>query len=238
MGPLKVMGDRISHLSVFNVSKSFVAPGGIVEAVRNVSFDVFPGELVALMGPSGSGKSSLLAMAGGLDVPDSGAVIVNGEPLSTSSASDRARLRCTHIGYVFQQSNLIAALSAQQNVALPLQLAGDPRRTAYHDAKMALERVGLAHRLDHLPEQLSGGESQRVAIARALAGRTRLILADEPTGALDSVNAQEIMRLIVGVCVDGAAAVVVTHDPLVASFASRTIRLIDGQIAMEAHASP
>jgi putative ABC transport system ATP-binding protein len=215
------------------VSKSFDGAGARVDAVRSVSFEVFPGELVALMGPSGSGKSSLLAMAGGLDTPDAGEVIVHGESLGSRSASDRARLRCTDIGYVFQHSNLIAALCAEENVALPLQLAGRPRQAAHREAMAALERVGLGNRADHLPEQLSGGESQRVAIARALVGGSRLILADEPTGALDSDNALDVMNLIADICSDGGAALVVTHDPLVASFAARTIRLRDGQIVMD-----
>ena len=177
------------------------------------------GELVAIMGPSGSGKSTLLTIAGTLEDGTSGDVFVDGHEVSTMSRNERARLRRRSIGYVFQDFNLLAGLTAAENVSLPLELDGIRARTARAVAMGALEELGLADRAGRYPDELSGGERQRVAIARAVVGDRRLLLADEPTGALDSVNGEGVMRLVRAACKRGVAGVMVTHDAQLASWA-------------------
>ncbi len=179
------------------------------------------GALVAVMGPSGSGKSTLLTIAGSLEEPDSGEVLVGGTALSGMSRNAKARLRRRTVGYVFQDFNLLPGLTAAENVTLPMELDGVSARAARAAGLRALDEVGLDERGSHFPDQLSGGERQRVAIARAVAGDRRLLLADEPSGALDSVNAEGVMRLIHEACKRGVAAVVVTHDAQLASWADR-----------------
>ena len=196
--------------------------------LREVDLTVEPGELVAVMGPSGSGKSTLLTIAGSLEDPSSGDVTVGGLSLSGLSRSERAALRRRSIGYVFQDFNLLAGLSAAENVSLPLELDGIPARRARVAALAALDRLGLAERADRFPDELSGGERQRVAIARAVVGERHLLLADEPSGALDSVNGEAVMRLVRETCQGGVAGVVVTHDAQLASWADRVIFLRDG----------
>jgi putative ABC transport system ATP-binding protein len=221
-------------LELRHVSRVYDDGAGEVAALRDVSLSVEPGQFVAVMGPSGSGKSTLLTIAGTLEEPSSGEVLVDGRLVSGASAAERARLRRRAIGYVFQDFNLLPGLTAAENVALPLQLDGVVARRARAVADRALAGMGLAERARHFPEQLSGGERQRVAIARALVGRRRLLLADEPSGALDSTNGQMVMRIIRAACRQGVAAVVVTHDAQLASFADRTVFLRDGCVAGDA----
>jgi putative ABC transport system ATP-binding protein len=218
-------------LELRHVSRVYDDGAGEVAALRDVSLSVEPGQFVAVMGPSGSGKSTLLTIAGTLEEPSSGEVLVDGRLVSGASAAERARLRRRAIGYVFQDFNLLPGLTAAENVALPLQLDGVVAGRARAVADRALAGMGLADRARHFPEQLSGGERQRVAIARALVGRRRLLLADEPSGALDSANGQMVMRIIRAACRQGVAAVVVTHDAQLASFADRTVFLRDGCVA-------
>lgn len=196
-----------------------------VEALHEVSLEVRPGELVAITGRSGSGKSSLLNVAGGLVPATAGQVIVAGEYMSGSTTREQAAIRRRHIGYVFQDLNLLPSLTAVENVSLPLELAGFSRGAAGDEAREALARVGLAGLEDRHPDQLSGGQRQRVAIARGLVGRRSLLLADEPTSALDDLTGEEIMILIRQECDRGAAALLVTHEPSLAAWADRVIRL-------------
>jgi putative ABC transport system ATP-binding protein len=201
-----------------------------VHALREVSFEARAGELVAVMGPSGSGKSTLLTLAGGLDLPTSGRVLVEGSDLTVIGSAARARLRRTSIGYVFQDFNLIPALTAGENVGLPLELDGVPARTARAAALGALDELGIAELVDRFPDEMSGGQQQRVAIARAVVGERRLILADEPTGALDSVTGEDILRLLRARCDAGSAGVLVTHEPRHAAWADRVVFLRDGAV--------
>jgi putative ABC transport system ATP-binding protein len=186
--------------------------------------------MVAVMGPSGSGKSSLLTIAGSLEEASTGEVFIDGAPLSRMSRNDKARLRRRTVGYVFQDFNLLPGLTVAENVALPLELDGVGARAARTAAREALDGLGLADRASRFPSELSGGERQRVAIARAVVGDRRLLLADEPSGALDSVNAEAVMRLIHEACKRGVAAVVVTHDAQLASWADRVVFLRDGRV--------
>jgi putative ABC transport system ATP-binding protein len=205
-----------------------------VHALREVSFEANAGELVAVMGPSGSGKSTLLTLAGGLDEPTAGRVIVEGTDLTLLGNAARARLRRNAIGYVFQDFNLIPALTAGENVSLPLELDGAPSRAARAAAATALGELGIADLADRFPDEMSGGQQQRVAIARAVVGDRRLILADEPTGALDSVTGEEILQLLRARCDAGAAGVLVTHEPRHAAWADRVVFLRDGAVVDEA----
>lgn len=217
-------------LELQNVAKAFGEGTAAVAALAHVSLSVSAGEMVAVMGPSGSGKSTLLTIAGGLEEPDQGEVLVGGESLSGMSRNGRARLRRRVIGYVFQDYNLLAGLTAAENVSLPLELDGVPARTARAAGIAALERLDLADRAGHYPDQLSGGERQRVAIARAVVGERRLLLADEPSGALDSANSEAVMDLIGAAGDRGVAAVVVTHDTHLAERASRIVSIRDGRL--------
>lgn len=202
-----------------------------VHALRGVDLSVVAGELVAVMGPSGSGKSTLLNVAGGLDLPTAGEVLVEGTPLLRLKPAELAALRRRGIGYVFQDLNLIPGLTAAENVALPRELDGVRTRAARAEAQAALAEVELTGLGDKFPEELSGGQRQRVAIARALIGSRRLVLADEPTGALDSVGSDAILALLRARCDAGAAAVVVTHDARLAGWADRVVLLRDGAVA-------
>ncbi len=219
-----------SALQLRQVSKAYGSGASQVHALLEVDLVVEPGELVAVMGPSGSGKSTLLTIAGSLEEPSSGEVIVGGMPLSQLSRTEKAALRRRSVGYVFQDFNLLAGLTAAENVSLPLELDGMAARHARASALGALDRLGLAEREDRFPDELSGGERQRVAIARAIVGDRHLVLADEPSGALDSVNGEAVMRLIRETCQGRVAGVVVTHDAQLASWADRVIFLRDGRI--------
>jgi putative ABC transport system ATP-binding protein len=207
-----------------------------VHALRGVDLAVAPGELVAVMGPSGSGKSTLLTLAGGLDRATSGEVLVEGVALSALDASGLAQLRRRSIGYVFQDLNLLPALTAAENVALPLELDGVRAGRARVLALQALDDVGLSDVARRFPDQLSGGQQQRVAIARAVVGERRLVLADEPTGALDSVTGEAVLALLRARCDAGAAGVLVTHEARLAGWADRVVFLRDGSVVDEARA--
>jgi putative ABC transport system ATP-binding protein len=220
----------MSALELRGVSKVYGEGATEVHALRDVDLSVEPGALVAVMGPSGSGKSTLLTIAGSLEDATSGEVLVGGSPLSGMSRNDRARLRRRSIGYVFQDFNLLAGLTAVENVALPLELDGVAARTARAAGMEALEELGLSDRGARFPDELSGGERQRVAIARAVVGDRHLLLADEPSGALDSANGEAVMRLVRAACQRGVAGVVVTHDAQLASWADRVVFLRDGRV--------
>ncbi|MFJ2646124.1 ABC transporter ATP-binding protein [Streptomyces sp. NPDC087420] len=201
-----------------------------VHALRGINLDVFPGELVAVMGPSGSGKSTLLTIAGGLDHPTSGRVVVEGTDITTVDRKRLAALRRRSIGYVFQDYNLIPALTAAENIALPRELDGTSARKARVEALAALDEMGLDQLADRFPDEMSGGQQQRVAIARALVGDRRLVLADEPTGALDSETGESVLALLRSRCDAGAAGVLVTHEPRFAAWADRVVFLRDGSV--------
>jgi putative ABC transport system ATP-binding protein len=220
----------MSYLELRDISKVYGEAATEVHALQHVDLSVDAGSLVAVMGSSGSGKSTLLTIAGSLEDPTDGLVSIGGRSLSSLSRHGKAKLRREAIGYVFQDYNLLAGLSAVENVSLPLELDGVAARKAQAIALETLEEFGLSDRVSHYPDQLSGGERQRVAIARAVVGGRQLLLADEPSGALDSTNAESVMRLILAACRRGLAAVVVTHDAQLASWADRVIFLRDGRI--------
>jgi putative ABC transport system ATP-binding protein len=221
----------MTALELRHVCKTYGDGTAEVHALRDVSLTVEPGALVAVMGPSGSGKSTMLTIAGSLEDPTSGEVFVAGQALSGMSRNERARLRRRSVGFVFQNFNLLPGLTAAENVALPLELDGVTARTARVAAMQALDDLGLADRAARFPDELSGGERQRVAIARAVVGERRLLLADEPSGALDSANAESVMRLVRTACRGGVAGVVVTHDAQLASWADRVVFLRDGRVS-------
>jgi putative ABC transport system ATP-binding protein len=217
-------------LELRSISKVYGKGAAEVQALRDISMSVAAGTMVAVMGPSGSGKSTLLTIAGALEDPTSGAVLIGGRDVATTSNVGKARLRRRTIGYVFQDFNLLPGLTAAENVSLPLELDGMSARRAHLAGIKALEDLGLGDRAGRFPDQLSGGERQRVAIARAVVGERSLLLADEPSGALDSVNGEAVMRLIHTYCKRGTAAVVVTHDAQLASWADRVVFLRDGRL--------
>jgi putative ABC transport system ATP-binding protein len=217
-------------LELRGVSKVYGEGAAEVHALTGIDLTVAEGELVAVMGPSGSGKSTLLTIAGGLEEPTSGEVLVDDADLEAMSRSDLARLRRRSIGFVFQDFNLLAGLTAAENVSLPLELDGVPAKRARQAALAVLDQFDLTARANVFPDDLSGGERQRVAIARAVVGDRRLLLADEPTGALDSVNGENVMRLVRAACREGVAGVVVTHDAQLASWADRIVFLRDGRL--------
>jgi putative ABC transport system ATP-binding protein len=224
----------MSMLELQRVSKVYGQGAAQVHALDRVTLSVDEGEMVAVMGPSGSGKSTLLTIAGSLEAPTEGQVRVRGAELAVMSPNDKARLRRRTIGYVFQDYNLLPGLTAAENVSLPLELDGCPARRARATGLAALAELGLAHRAESYPDELSGGERQRVAIARAVVGERSLVLADEPSGALDSGNAEAVMRLVHEACKNGGvAAVVVTHDAQLASWADRVVFLRDGRITQQ-----
>jgi putative ABC transport system ATP-binding protein len=220
----------MSVLEKRQLSRTYGQGAAEVRALDNISLSVDAGAMVAVMGPSGSGKSTLLTIAGSLEDPTSGEVVVAGQELARLSRNGKARLRRRSIGFVFQDFNLLPGLTAAENVALPLELDGVPVRRARTAGSAALESLGLAGRASHFPDQLSGGERQRVAIARAVVGEHQLLLADEPSGALDTANGEAVMRLIHAACKRGMAAVVVTHDAQLASRADRVVFLRDGRV--------
>ncbi len=220
-------------LSARSVARHYASPAGLVRALDDVSLDIMPGELVGIFGPSGSGKSTFLMIAGLLEPPSAGEVWLGGERVSHAQASvDALRgIRRRQIGFVFQRANLIPFLSAAENVALSLELADIAPSDALAHARRLLSALDLAHRADNLPSRLSGGEQQRVAVARALANGPPLILADEPTAALDSVRGRQVMELFRRIATtQGAAVVVVTHDPRSTELFDRVVHFEDGRL--------
>ncbi|GAA2076393.1 ABC transporter ATP-binding protein [Actinomadura alba] len=217
-------------LEMRGVSKVYGEGPAAVKALTGVDLSVESGTMVAVMGPSGSGKSTLLTIAGSLEEPTSGEVLVEGTSLVGMSRNDRARMRRRRVGYVFQDFNLLAGLTAVENITLPLELDGMRPKAAREAGLEALGELDLTDRAGHYPDELSGGQRQRVAIARAIVGDRRLLLADEPTGALDSVSGEGVMRLLKVACRRGAAAVLVTHDAHLASWADRVVFVRDGVV--------
>jgi putative ABC transport system ATP-binding protein len=228
----------MSALELRQVSKIYGSGPTEVHALRDVDLSVERGELVAIMGPSGSGKSTLLTIAGSLEQPSSGQVLVEGVELASVSRSDQAQMRRRSIGYVFQDFNLLPGLTAVENVTLPLELDGTRARAARAVGLEAMEKLGVADLADRYPDELSGGERQRTAIARAIVGERELLLADEPTGALDSVNGEAVMRLLRAATKRGVAGVVVTHEAQLASWADRVVFLRDGHVVDQTVAPP
>jgi putative ABC transport system ATP-binding protein len=221
-------GQRLLHLE--GVTKVFLTDEVETHALSNVHMTVHQGEWVAIVGPSGSGKTTLLAILGLLDTPSSGSYLLGGQPVSGLSASQRAWVRNRQIGFIFQSFNLIGDLTVFENVELPLTYRGLPAAERKRRVDSALERVGMANRRKHLPGQLSGGQQQRVAVARAVAGDPLLLLADEPTGNLDSKNGQAVMELLRELHAGGATLCMVTHDLGHAKLATRAVSLFDGRV--------
>ena len=218
--------QRIIHLE--NIKKNYFLGKQVIEVLKGISLDIFINEYVALMGPSGSGKSTLMNILGCLDTPTSGRYILNGKDVSKTSDNELADVRNQEIGFVFQQFNLLPRLSAAENVALPLVYAGIPKKQRVEKALHVLDKVGLADRSHHKPNELSGGQNQRVAIARALVNDPSIILADEPTGNLDSKTSYEIMDIFGKIHLQGNTIILVTHEEDIAHYAHRIVRLRDG----------
>ena len=215
------------------VSKVFVTDEVETHALSGIHIDVAKGEYLSIAGPSGCGKSTLLAILGLLDTPTDGTYYLDGKAVTGLKLSERARIRNREIGFIFQAFNLIGDLTVYENVELPLTYRGMPSAERKRRAQEALERVGMSHRMKHYPSQLSGGQQQRVAVARALSGDPLILLADEPTGNLDSANGEAVMNLMRELHQGGATICMVTHDPRYSEFADRTIHLFDGRIVEE-----
>jgi putative ABC transport system ATP-binding protein len=227
------MTDAQPLIHLDGVKKVFVTDEVETHALAGIHIDIERGEYVSISGPSGCGKSTLLAILGLLDTPSSGTYILNGKPVQSLKLAERARIRNREIGFIFQAFNLIGDLNVYENVELPLTYRGmgsAERKKKVHDA---LERVGMSHRIKHYPSQLSGGQQQRVAVARALAGDPAILLADEPTGNLDSQNGEQVMDLLRELHRGGATICMVTHDPRYARYADRSIHLFDGRVVEE-----
>jgi putative ABC transport system ATP-binding protein len=223
--------NALIHLE--SVAKVFLTDEVETHALENINMDIMGGEYVAIAGPSGCGKSTLLSILGLLDSPSDGKYELNGRPVEKLNLSERARIRNREIGFVFQSFNLIGDLTVYENVELPLTYRGMKSTERKQRVNESLERVGMAHRAKHLPSQLSGGQQQRVAVARALAGSPSILLADEPTGNLDSRNGEAVMELLKELHRNGATICMVTHDPRFARHADRTVHLFDGRIVEE-----
>jgi putative ABC transport system ATP-binding protein len=224
------MPQNGSLITLDKVTKVFYTDEVETHSLSDVSVQIAKGEYVAVAGPSGCGKSTLLSILGLLDSPTTGSYVLNDRPVAELAASDRARVRNREIGFIFQSFNLIGDLTVFENVELPLTYRGMKAVERRRRAEAALERVGMAHRAKHLPSQLSGGQQQRVAVARAVAGDPLILLADEPTGNLDSASGEAVMELLSELHRNGATLCMVTHDPRYARHASRTIHLFDGRI--------
>ena len=222
------MSTPLIHLEA--VKKVFVTDEVETHALADVHFDIFKGDYISISGPSGCGKSTLLAILGLLDSPSDGEYVLNGRPVENLKMSERARIRNREIGFIFQAFNLIGDLTVYENVELPLTYRGMPSSERRKRTEEALERVGMAHRMKHYPSQLSGGQQQRVAVARALGGDPSILLADEPTGNLDSANGEQVMDLLKDLHKNGSTICMVTHDPRYAAHADRAIHLFDGKV--------
>jgi putative ABC transport system ATP-binding protein len=216
-----------------SITKVFYTDEVETHALSGVHMEIRKGEYVSIAGPSGSGKSTLLALIGLLDSPTDGSYVLNGQPVANLKINERSRIRNREIGFIFQSFNLIGDLNVYENVELPLTYRGMPSSERKQRVQTALERVGMSHRTKHYPSQLSGGQQQRVAVARALAGSPSILLADEPTGNLDSRNAEAVMDLLRDLHQEGATICMVTHDPRFAKHAERQIHLFDGRVVEE-----
>jgi putative ABC transport system ATP-binding protein len=229
----KSMNANEPLLQMEGVTKVFVTDEVETHALAGIHMELRRGEYVSISGPSGCGKSTLLAILGLLDTPSDGKFMLNGRPVHDLKMSERARIRNREIGFIFQAFNLIGDLTVYENVELPLTYRGMPSSERKQKVHQALERVGMSHRVKHYPSQLSGGQQQRVAVARALAGEPAILLADEPTGNLDSANGEQVMELLRDLHRAGATICIVTHDPRYARYAARSIHLFDGRIVEE-----
>src|SRR6202521_3875693 len=222
--------DETALISMDGVTKVFVTDEVETHALAGIHLDIQKGEYLSIAGPSGCGKSTLLAILGLLDSPTDGTYVLNGKPVQNLKLSERARIRNREIGFIFQAFNLIGDLTVYENVELPLTYRGMPGSERKRKVHEALERVGMSHRVKHYPSQLSGGQQQRVAVARALGGDPSIMLADEPTGNLDSANGEAVMDLLRELHQGGATLCMVTHDPRYATYADRSIQLFDGRL--------
>jgi putative ABC transport system ATP-binding protein len=216
-------------ISMRQIAKVFVTDEVETHALSNINLDIQRGEFLSIAGPSGCGKSTLLAILGLLDTPSGGGYTLNGKPVENLTLAERARIRNREIGFIFQAFNLIGDLTVYENVELPLTYRGMPQADRKARVQKALERVGMSHRMKHYPAQLSGGQQQRVAVARAVVGDPAIVLADEPTGNLDSGNSDAVMKLMSELHREGATICIVTHDPRYARYAERTVHLFDGR---------
>jgi putative ABC transport system ATP-binding protein len=226
------MNDNVIHLE--GVKKVFLTDEVETHALAGIDLEIKRGQYISISGPSGCGKSTLLSILGLLDSPSDGSYMLNGKPVQDLSMSERARVRNREIGFIFQAFNLIGDLTVYENVELPLTYRGMPSAERKKRVQESLEKVGMAHRMKHYPSQLSGGQQQRVAVARALCGQPVILLADEPTGNLDSRNGEAVMDLLRELHREGATICMVTHDPRYARYAERTIHLFDGKVVDEA----
>jgi putative ABC transport system ATP-binding protein len=224
--------DNVIHLD--SLKKVFLTDEVETHALAGVDLEIRRGEYISISGPSGCGKSTLLSILGLLDSPSEGSYLLNSKPVQDLSMSERARVRNREIGFIFQAFNLIGDLTVYENVELPLTYRGMPSSERKKRVLESLEKVGMAHRIKHYPSQLSGGQQQRVAVARALGGQPAILLADEPTGNLDSRNGEAVMDLLRELHREGATICMVTHDPRYARYAERTIHLFDGRVVDEA----
>ncbi len=222
--------ERATLIHLDGVTKIFYTEEVETHALSDINMDIKTGEFVSIAGPSGSGKTTLLSLLGLLDTPSDGNYVLNEHPVESLSASERARVRNREIGFIFQSFNLIGDLTVYENVELPLTYRGMAKGERRERVEAALERVGMSHRMKHYPSQLSGGQQQRVAVARAVVGSPSILLADEPTGNLDSGNAEAVMSLMGELHNEGATICMVTHDPRWAGYADRTINLFDGRV--------
>src|SRR6476660_9637296 len=230
------MNDTVIQLE--KLSKVFLTDEVETHALTGIELAIRKGEFLSISGPSGCGKSTLLSILGLLDSPSEGAYTLNGKPVQDLSMSERARVRNREIGFIFQAFNLIGDLTVYENVELPLTYRGMPSSERKKRVLESLEKVGMAHRIKHYPSQLSGGQQQRVAVARALGGQPAILLADEPTGNLDSRNGEAVMDLLRELHREGATICMVTHDPRYARYAERTVHLFDGKVVDEAFLAP
>src|SRR5215204_508342 len=223
--------DSLLHLD--GVTKVFLTDEVETHALAGIHLEIRNGEYVSIAGPSGCGKTTLLSILGLLDTPSDGRYMLNGKEVANLSFSERARIRNQEIGFIFQAFNLIGDLTVYENVELPLTYRGMPAKERKERVQEALERVGMSHRMKHYPSQLSGGQQQRVAVARAVVGKPSILLADEPTGNLDSTNGEAVMELLRELHRGGATICMVTHDPRFARYAGRSIHLFDGRVVEE-----
>jgi putative ABC transport system ATP-binding protein len=224
----------MSIISIEHLSKTFGSGHTTVQAVKDVSLDIAPGDIILVMGPSGSGKTTLISMIGTLMQPSAGSIAIDDQDITQLNRNQLADLRLHKLGFVFQSFNLLAALTAEQNVIMPLLAAHTPKGKARGKARAMLEQLGMGHRLNHLPRDLSGGEKQRVAVARALVNDPMIILADEPTANLDSKAGKEVTTLLCNIaCGEGKAVIIVSHDPRLKDVAKRVITIEDGMLTGE-----